>query len=62
LRFIVAHGDACFNQAQIPVLLDELRRILPSITEPKAKDHVQRIVRLVEGAVGAHTYVWFMSD
>ncbi len=62
LRFIDPVGDACFNQHQIPVLLDELRQVLPSVSDTRTVKHLHNVVRLIEGAGQVHTYVWFVGD
>lgn len=61
LRFIDPAGDACFNQLQLPILLTELRQLLPNVPE-RASAHLLAIVRLLEGASRTHTYIWFVGD
>lgn len=61
LRFIDPAGDACFNQLQLPILLTELRQLLPNVPA-RARTHVHSIVRLLEAASRTHTYVWFIGD
>jgi hypothetical protein len=60
LRFVDPAGDACFNQLQLPSLLTELRQLQVTISDTRAEEHVQQIVRLVENAAQVHTYVWFV--
>jgi hypothetical protein len=63
LRFIDPWGDATFNQAQIPRLLEELRSELREWNEPEVKSHLEKVVRLVERAVErTHTYIKFTGD
>jgi hypothetical protein len=63
LRFIDAFGDTYFNQAQLPVLLEELRAEHLHESEPEIKGHLEKLVRLVEKAQGrTHTYVRFCGD
>lgn len=63
LRFIDAYGDTVFNQAQIPVLLDELRNAERQQTDAEIKSHLGKVSRLVERAVGeTHTYIKFIGD
>ena len=62
LRFIDPAGDACFNQLQLPILLTEMRHLLPSVSDALAQAHLQAFVGLLEGAVGSHTYIWFVGD
>ncbi|UNP29298.1 hypothetical protein [Lysobacter gummosus] len=62
LRYIDPAGDACFNQQQLSVLLMELRLLLPEITDARPREHLQAIMRLLEGAEMVHTYIWFIGD
>jgi hypothetical protein len=62
LRFIDPAGDACFNQLQLPVLVTEMRGLLPAVSDARAQAHLQAIVGLLEGAVQSHTYIWFVGD
>jgi hypothetical protein len=63
LRFVDAFGDTYFNQAQIPVLLEELLSEYTREVEPEVKAHLEKLVNLVEKAQGrAHTYIRFCGD
>jgi hypothetical protein len=63
LRFVDAVGDAVFNQAQLPILLSELERQLPSVSNLKAQEHLKRVISLVLEARGhVHTYLRFVGD
>lgn len=63
LRFIDAYGDTVFNQAQIPVLLGELRNAEQQQTDPEIRSHLGQVCRLVEQAVDQmHTYIRFIGD
>ncbi len=63
LRFIDAWGDTVFNQAQIPILLCELRLSEQSQADPEIKAHLTKIIQLVERAVErTHTYIKFSGD
>jgi hypothetical protein len=62
LRFIDPAGDACFNQLQLPVLVTEMRGLLPAVSGTRAHAHLQTIVGLLESAVRPHTYIWFVGD
>ncbi|MDR7132840.1 hypothetical protein J2X06_000024 [Lysobacter niastensis] len=62
LRFIDPAGDACFNQLQLPVLLIEMRHLLPAVSDARANAHLQAVVGLLEGAARSHTYIWFVGD
>jgi hypothetical protein len=62
LRFIDPAGDACFNQLQLPVLVSELRALLPTLPSPRAHAHIQSVIGLLEAATQSHTYIWFVGD
>jgi hypothetical protein len=63
LRFVDRFGDAVFNQAQIPLLVSELRRQLEGIIDPAIKKHGENVLRVVEHAQGkTHVYVRFLGD
>jgi len=63
LRFIDAWGDTTFNQAQVPMLVNELRSSLAGQTDVEICAHLEKVIRLVERAVGqTHTYVRFIGD
>lgn len=63
LKFIDAWGDTVFNQAQIPVLLQELRVAEQQQTDSEARVHLGKVIRLVERAVDqVHTYIKFVGD
>jgi hypothetical protein len=62
-RFIDPYGDAVFNQAQIPVLAEELRALPLSDAAPEVQRHVEQLLALLIHAAGtAHTYVKFIGD
>jgi hypothetical protein len=63
LRFVDAFGDAVFNQAQIPVLLAELRSSFSEQTDREVKDHLVKVIGLVERATDrTDTYIKFTGD
>jgi hypothetical protein len=63
LRFVEPWGDAVFNQTQLPFLLAELHSEVRLATDAKFKEHLQRVVSLVESAQDqAHVYVKFIGD
>jgi hypothetical protein len=63
LRFVEPWGDAVFNQTQLPILLTELRSEVHLATDEKFKEHLQRVVALVESAQDqVHVYVKFIGD
>ena len=63
LPFVDPYGDTVFNQLQVPVLADELERKLGDLPDSPAREHGQRILRLIESARDkVHTYVRFVGD
>jgi hypothetical protein len=62
LRFLDPAGDACFNQRQLPFLVQELRTARDGVTDPALVAHLDEVLRLVERANELHTYVWFVGD
>ena len=63
LRFIDPYGDAIFNQHQIPVLIEELVALLPSLASDQVRAHVESVIDLARKADGqVHTYLWFIGD
>jgi hypothetical protein len=62
LRFLDPAGDACFNQRQLPFLIQELRAARDGVGDPKLAAHLNKVLALVEGANEVHTYVWFVGD
>ena len=63
LQFIDPWGDAVFNQAQVPHLLEELRAETMEANEPEIKAHLKKVLHLVERAVDqTHTYIKFTGD
>jgi hypothetical protein len=63
LRFIDPWGDTTFNQAQIRVLIAELRDSFEHEVDVEVKEHLGKVIRLVERAIDqVHTYVQFLGD
>ena len=63
LQFVDPWGDAVFNQAQIPHLIEELRAETRESHEPEVQVHLAKLLRLVERAVDQmHTYIKFTGD
>jgi hypothetical protein len=63
LRFVDVCGDAVFNQAQLPVLIAELQAEVALQEAAKDREHIEKVIRLVQGAVGRpHTYITFLGD
>jgi hypothetical protein len=63
LRFVVPWGDAVFNQAQNSDLLNELSSEFREAQDTQVRDHLQKVIRLVELAGSeTHTYIKFIGD
>jgi len=63
VRFIDPYGDVKFNQAQIPLLLAELKESLVGQTDSEITMHLGKVIRMVERSVGEkHTYIEFFGD
>jgi hypothetical protein len=62
LRFIVPYGDAIFNQAQLPVLVEELHWAASSVRDPQLRSYLHAVRDLAERARDVHTYLWFVGD
>ena len=63
VRFLDDYGDTTFNQYQLPVLLEELRAILPGSKEPAARHSLESIILFIRKAEGSiHTYIKFIGD
>ncbi len=62
LRFVDPYGDAIFNQAQLPVLVEELEWAAPSVEDHTLRSHLKAVRDLVGRARATHTYPWFVGD
>ncbi len=63
VRFIDPWGNTLFNQAQLPVLLEELSSTHADEADLEARAHLEKVMRLVEKAIGrTHTYLRFVGD
>ena len=63
LRFIGAHGDTVFNQAQLPVLLAELRAFGAQVRQSELAPVLRELVTFVLAAAGqAQVFVRFVGD
>lgn len=63
LRFLDPWGDTTFNQAHIPVLIDELQRVVGAQASSEVRDHLNQILALATRARGrVHTYLKFIGD
>ena len=63
LRFIDPYGDAVFNQAQLPVLIDELRALRRSFQNDDHAAAIDELCTFIEAALDqVHTYVRFLGD
>jgi hypothetical protein len=55
LSFLDPVGDACFNQRQLPFLVQELRIARNGIADPELVAHLDEVLALVERANKIHT-------
>lgn len=63
LRFVDFAGDATFNQAQIKILVEELRSEAKKQNDLKFRGHLEKVIRLVERSIDeVHTYIKFSGD
>lgn len=63
LRFIDPRGDTVFNQAQLPVLLAELRALGGRVRDAVLSPVLRELVAFVQPAFGKpHVYVRFIGD
>lgn len=63
LRFVLPWDDAVFNQAQVPELIHELRNEVAETEDIEVREHLEKVLRLVERAVNRmHTYIKFIGD
>ena len=62
LRFLDPAGDACFNQRQLPFLVQELQTARDGVADPQLVAHLDKVLALVERANQVHTYLWFIGD
>jgi hypothetical protein len=63
LKFIDPYGDTTFNQLQIPVLIEELKSLLPSYPKGKKRQEIEAMISFIEKAKDkVHTYIKFYGD
>jgi hypothetical protein len=63
LRFIDAYGDTTFNQAQLLVLIEELRGLRDRVAESEGVEVVDGLLSVLQSAVNqVHVYVKFIGD
>ena len=63
LRFIDPYGDTTFNQAQLPVVIQELSLAIDKASSSNVIAHGQKLLELAENANGqVHTYLKFVGD
>ena len=62
LRFVDPFGDTTFNSLQIPLLIEELRRLQQGGDET-LRSFLDEVIRLAEQALAApHLYLKFYGD
>lgn len=63
IRFIERYGDTVFNQLQIPIFINELKRILRVCNDTEERKIVKKILILAKKSLGqVHTYLKFYGD
>ena len=63
LRFIDPYGDTVFNQAQLPVLLAELRQLQGQLSDPRQASALTELSHFLDRALDRpHVYVRFLGD
>ena len=63
LRFIDPYGDTVFNQAQIPVLLDELHALREREPHTERASVLAELAEFIQRAADrVHVYVRFVGD
>lgn len=63
LRFIDPYSDTTFNQFQIPVLIEELKTLLPKGKDAQARENLESLINFIRKADGeVHTYIKFLGD
>ncbi len=63
IQFIDPYGDTTFNQNQIPILLEELKSLLPSYQISEKRQDIEEMIRFIEKAKDkVHTYIKFYGD
>ncbi|WP_125812412.1 hypothetical protein [Actinoplanes sp. ATCC 53533] len=50
----------CLNQRQIPILVEELKRLPPGVIPEPAAEEIRRLAAVV--VEGQHLYLWFCGD
>jgi hypothetical protein len=63
LRFIDPYGDTTFNQFQIPILVEELKSLLPKSEDAQARQSLESLINFIRKAEEqVHTYIKFVGD
>jgi hypothetical protein len=62
LRFVDPYGDTVFNQLQLTVLIDELKRVMDSSSDPENRDLLTGLVGFLDASREVHVYVRFVGD
>jgi hypothetical protein len=60
LAGLCAFLDTVFNQRQVPMLLEELKKLPVGVIPEVAAAEVRRLAAMVEE--GQHLYLWFCGD
>jgi hypothetical protein len=63
LAFIDPYGDTTFNQLQLPILVDEIRKVQQRLPRGELFDRVENLILFLKLALdNTHTYVKFIGD
>jgi hypothetical protein len=63
LRFIDPYSDTTFNQFQIPILVEELKSLLPKSKDAQARENLESLINFIRKAEEqVHTYIKFVGD
>ena len=63
LRFIDPYSDTTFNQFQIPILIEELKSLLPKSKDSQARENLESLINFIRKAEEqVHTYIKFVGD
>lgn len=60
LAGLCAYLDTIFNQRQVPILVEELKRLPAGVVPEPAAEEIRRLAAMVRE--GQHLYLWFCGD
>ena len=63
MRFIDPYGDTTFNRAQMPILINELKKSIENTSNPEAKEHGKKLLEMAKKiSEEVHLYLKFYGD